>query len=181
MRIVSGSLKGRRFEPSNLSVRPTTDFAKEGIFNVLNNLVDFEICNALDLFAGTGNISLELISRGCSSVVSVDNNAKFIAYINKNQQALTIENLTALNTDVFKFLVFNQKKYDLIFADPPYDIGEDKYKLLYSLVFEHHHLNHEAYFIIEHPREIHLQHLQYFNQQRHYGKVNFTIFKYEEQ
>ena len=121
MRIISGKLKGRNiYAPVDISARPTTDFAKEGLFDVLNNKIDFEDIDVLDLFAGTGSIGFEFVSRGCRQVISIENNAKQCLFIKKIIEKLEIDNLILLKTDVFKYLTHTASRFDLIFADPPY-------------------------------------------------------------
>jgi 16S rRNA (guanine(966)-N(2))-methyltransferase RsmD len=123
MRIISGKYKGRKIEPPNkLPVRPTTDFAKEGLFNVLTNMIDFEETEALDLFAGTGNISFELISRGCPSVLAVEQNFNCVKFIHSMSEKLNEKNVRSQAADVFRFLGFCTRQFDLIFADPPFEL-----------------------------------------------------------
>ena len=175
MRIVSGFLRGRRFNPPmNLPVRPTTDIAKESLFNILNNHVDFENIKALDLFAGTGNISLELISRGCISVTSIDNNFKCTDFIKKTAEAFKIDNIHIIKTNVFNFLKFIDTAYDLIFADPPYDM--ENILSIPDIIFEKNLLDNKGFLIIEHSREINFKNHPRFYEHRLYGKVNFTLF-----
>lgn len=176
MRVISGSLKGRRFNPpTNLPVRPTTDIAKESLFNILNNTIDFEDIKALDLYAGTGNISIELISRGCISVTAVEMNFKCTDFIKKTAIAFNIMNLQVVKTNVFNFLKFATSPYQLIFADPPYDMeNTDK---LPDIIFEKKLLSENGLLIIEHSRDNHFENHPHFFEQRNYGKVNFTFFK----
>ncbi len=176
MRIVSGFLRGRRFNPpTNLPVRPTTDIAKESLFNILNNYVDFHKVKALDLFSGTGNISLELISRGCISVTSIDSNFKCTDFIKKTADAFKVENLHIVKTNVFNFLKFSNTPFDLIFADPPYDM--EGIPTIPDIIFEKNLLTKEGWLIIEHSREINFENHPHFIEHRLYGKVNFTFFQ----
>ena len=123
MRIISGKFRGKQIHPpSGLPVRPTTDFAKEGLFNILNNLVDIEELKILDLFAGTGSISYEFFSRDCLEVTAVDNNPKCVAFIERTAESMKAENLNAIRADAFRFIQFPGTAYNLIFADPPYDM-----------------------------------------------------------
>ncbi len=146
MRIVSGKHKGIRLNPPlNISARPTTDFAKESLFNVLNNRVDFEELRVLDLFAGTGGISFEFASRGCISVTSVEKNRVQANFIRKTCTQLKLDEVQLIQGDVFKFLKSTKVKYDLIFADPPYDLPE--LEILPDLVFEHELLAEDGVFI----------------------------------
>lgn len=176
MRVISGTLKGRRFNPpANLPVRPTTDFAKESLFNILNNHIDFEEMNALDLFAGTGNISIELVSRGCITVTSVDVNFKCTDFIKKTAIAFNINNLQVIKSNVFSYLKFATKPYQLIFADPPYDLeGINK---IPEIIFEKNLLAENGIMVIEHSRDTNFEQHPRFVEKRNYGKVNFSIFK----
>ena len=126
MRIISGKYGRRRFDvPSSFSARPTTDFAKENLFNVLSNLVDFEGLEALDLFAGTGSISFELLSRGCKNVTSIEKNNAHAAFISKVAKELKDENMRLIKGDAFRFLKSTEaESFDFIFADPPYALKE---------------------------------------------------------
>jgi len=177
MRILSGYLKGRRFSPSaKLPVRPTTDFAKESLFNILSNRIDFSLVNALDLFAGTGNISLELISRGCVKVTSIDNNFKCIDFIRKTSASFGVENIQLIKTNVFNFLKFSDQTFNLIFADPPYDLpnlGD-----IPNLIFDSKILSENGIFIIEHSKNYDFKSHTNFVEHRNYGKVNFSIFQH---
>ncbi len=175
MRIISGTHKGRRINPPlNLPVRPTTDMAKEGLFNILNNSIDFEDLNVLDLFAGTGNITFEFASRGAAAVTAVDLNFKCVDFIKKTAKEIGFETVKPVRFDVFRFLKSSSKSYDLIFADPPYDL--EGIELLPDLIFEKEWLNKNAWLIIEHSRGIDFARHKYFSQKRNYGKVNFTFF-----
>ena len=178
MRIISGNLKGRRLNPpNNLPVRPTTDMAKEGLFNILNNYVDYENCDVMDLFAGTGSISFEFISRGVKTLTSVDINAQCIDFIKTTATRLNVPNIHVVRADVFDFLKRAYKKFDIIFADPPYAI--DNLVQLPDIVFDKGLLNPDGIFILEHPNDYNFEEHKYFWQHRAYGKVNFTFFAME--
>lgn len=174
MRIITGLYKGRHFEvPRSFKARPTTDFAKENIFNVMMGYIDFEDCCALDLFAGTGSISLELLSRGCSDVVSVEMDRDHSLFIRQCVEKLGTLNHTLIRNDAFRFLKSCKKQFDFIFADPPYalqnlaEIPDKALPLLKEggvLVLEHG----KQYNFAEHPR---------FVEHRAYGSVNFSIFR----
>lgn len=176
MRIITGTYKGRRFEvPRTFKARPTTDFAKENIFNVLTGYVDLEGAMALDLFAGTGSISLEMISRGCQQVISVEGDRDHANFIRQCMQKLGVENNILIRGDVFRFLKSCHQQFDFIFADPPYALKElpqipdiilsgDLLKEDGILVFEHG----KQYDFSEHPR---------FVDHRAYGSVNFSLFR----
>lgn len=175
MRIIAGSLKGRRLNPpQNLPVRPTTDMAREGLFNILNNYVDYEDCAVMDLFAGTGAMSVEFISRGVREVTAVDINNACTEYIKMEAQRLELRNLRVVRADVFDLLKRANRKFDIVFADPPYAI--EGLQKLPALVFEHQLLTDDGIFILEHPREYSFEEHPHFWQHRNYGKVNFTFF-----
>ena len=176
MRIISGYYRGRRIvPPTNLPVRPTTDMAKEALCNILTNTVDYESTRALDLFAGVGNISLELISRGCPYVLAIDNNLDCIKFIKETAKKFEMSGLLAMKADVFKFLDQSKAKFDLIFADPPYD-NPDISKIP-GLVFEKGLLNEGGIFILEHPKECHFEADPLCYDHRVYSRVNFSFFK----
>jgi 16S rRNA (guanine(966)-N(2))-methyltransferase RsmD len=175
MRIVSGIYKSRRFDvPKSFKARPTTDFAKENIFNVLGNLMDLEDAVALDLFAGTGSISFELISRGCREVVCIEKDAAHFAFIKKVKTELKADHLITLRTDVFRYLEQGKQSFDFIFADPPYVLKE--LPRIPELVLKQDLLKPEGVFVMEHPKEYDFSQLPYFVQRRVYGAVNFSIF-----
>ena len=175
MRIISGTLKGRRLNPpANLPVRPTTDMAREGLFNILNNYVDYEDCSVMDLFAGTGAMSVEFVSRGVREVTAVDINNACTDYIKSEAQRLELRNLRVVRADVFDLLKRANRKFDIVFADPPYAL--EGLETLPDLVFEHQVLNEDGIFILEHPREYSFEEHPHFWQHRNYGKVNFTFF-----
>ncbi|MDR0972279.1 MAG: 16S rRNA (guanine(966)-N(2))-methyltransferase RsmD [Bacteroidales bacterium] len=174
MRIISGYLKGRRLNvPNNLPIRPTTDLAKESLFNILRNEITFEDVTTLDLFAGTGSISFEFISRGVKQATTVDINPKCIDFIKKTSQQLNINNLFALKNDVFVFFGRSQLSFDLVFCDPPYDLKQiDKIPDLVLKSF----VKPNGLFILEHSKEHSFKEHPCFKEQRNYGKVNFTFF-----
>lgn len=127
MRIISGSYRGKQIHPpSNFKARPTTDFAKEGLFNILNNNFDFEETDVLDLFAGTGSLTYEFASRGTRRITSIENNSLHFRFIRKNIEEMGFDDVHTINTDVFKFIKRPFESYDLIFADPPFDHPELK-------------------------------------------------------
>lgn len=178
MRIVAGNLRGRRLNPpTNIQVRPTTDLAKESLFNILRNKMDFSSCNALDLFCGTGGISFEFVSRGIRSVTSVDVNPKCIAFINKMKDKFQVDNIFTIRSDAFVFLSRSKMQFDVVFADPPYDM--DNFDLVPELVLKTF-VKPGGLFILEHAKEHSYTENVYFSEQRNYGKVNFTFFKIPE-
>ena len=181
MRIISGKYGRRRFDvPSSFSARPTTDFAKENLFNVLSNLIDFDGLDALDLFSGTGSIAFELLSRGCSSVTAVEKNNLHASFIAKVAKELKDDNLHLIRGDVFRFLHSGAQRqgYDFIFADPPYALKE--LPDVPRLVFEEDLLRDGGVFVMEHPASFDFSQLPFFAQHRVYGSVNFSIFVKEE-
>ncbi len=176
MRIVSGRYKGRRLElPKNFKARPTTDFAKENLFNILNNSIDWEDNNALDLFGGTGSISFELVSRGCSKVYCVEKAPLNYTYIEKTKDLLKANELTIYKMDVFKFLSLCKEQFDFIFADPPYNLNV--LPEVPKLIFEKNILKDGGTFVMEHPKEYDFSDLPLFKEKRVYGSVNFSIFE----
>lgn len=178
MRIIRGTLKGRRIQaPNNLTVRPTTDFAKESLFNVLNNRVDFDALNVLDLFAGIGGISFEFASRG-ANVLAVENNPKCADFIRKTAEHLQVENVRVMQTDAFAYLAKTRQTFDLIFADPPYDLPT--IDLLPTLIFEYNLLNPNGIFILEHSEKHNYSAFPQFSELRKYGKVHFSFFQLEQ-
>lgn len=176
MRIISGRFKGRSINPPrNLRARPTTDFAKENLFNVLNNLVDFEACDVLDLFAGTGSISYEFASRGARSVTSVEINPVHYNFIRQTAAQLGIENLYAVKANVFHYLPACAKQFDLIFSDAPYDL--ERSEEVVDLVLNGNILRPEGIFIFEHSKQKDFSKRDEFWQLRSYGSVQFSFFK----
>lgn len=176
MRIISGIYGRRRFQvPNTFSARPTTDFAKENIFNVLTNLIDLEDKDALDLFSGTGSIAFELLSRGCRQVTAVEKNAAHATFIAKIAKELKTEDLNLIRGDVFRYLQYAPgNSFDLIFADPPYAMKE--LKEIPSLIFQQGLLRNDGILIMEHPKEVDFSSLPFFDQKRVYGSVNFSLF-----
>ncbi len=179
MRIISGSLGRRRLHPpDNLPVRPTTDMAKESLFNILNNLIDFEDISMLDLFAGTGSIGFEFVSRGSSEVCAVDTNHACIAFIEKTAIEFKVMTMKTYHADVFSFIQHTLKKFDVIFADPPFDSNATS--SLPDKIFAKNLLLPDGLLVIEHPREVDFSKHPHFSQHRQYGKVNFSFFTAEE-
>ena len=175
MRIIAGSLRGRRLNPpAALPVRPTTDMARESLFNILNNYVDYEDCAVMDLFAGTGAVSLEFVSRGAKEVTAIDINAQCTDFIKATAQQFGVKNIHGLRDDVFELMKREYKKLDFVFDDPPYSL--DNLRSLPDMVFEHNILTEDGIFVLEHPREYQFEEHPHFWQHRHYGKVNFTFF-----
>ena len=177
MRIISGKYKGKNIiAPRNLPVRPTTDFAKESLFNILTNSIDFDNIKLLELFAGTGNIGIEFASRGCDDVTAVDLNFGCVQFIRKTFKELDINGKVYRN-ETFRFLKSHKEKYNMIFADPPYDL-ENIIKLP-ELIFKRDLLSAGGALIIEHDKKIDYSECPNFDNVRQYGKVNFSFFTFE--
>ena len=175
MRIISGRFKGRRLHPpANLPVRPTTDFAREGLFNILSNLIDFPSASVLDLYAGTGNISFECISRGSPEVLAVDIERRCIDFINQTAADMGMKGLQAVRSNVAVFLRNPRKAYDFIFADPPY--GMAGLELIPDQILDSGFLKAEGLVVLEHSAAHHFTQHPSFRQERRYGKVHFTFF-----
>lgn len=160
--------------PPGLPVRPTTDMAKEALFNVLNNHVDFESIMVLDLFAGTGNIAFEFASRGATEVLAIDTNKRCIDFIRNTAISLQFDKLTAIHADVFRFLRSCRTSFDIIFADPPYDMMEQHQ--IPDLVIANQLLATEGRLILEHGGQNHFDDHPAFLEKRKYGKVHFSFF-----
>ena len=175
MRIITGIYKGRHFDiPRTFKARPTTDFAKENIFNVLMQYVDFDGAMALDLFSGTGSISLELVSRGCQQVVSVELDRDHHRFIQQCLQKLNSKVCIPIRGDVFRFLKSCHQQFDFIFADPPYALQE--LPQIPELVFEKQLLKPEGIFVFEHGKDYDFSLHPHFLEHRSYGSVNFSLF-----
>lgn len=182
MRIITGQYKGRHFDvPRTFKARPTTDFAKENIFNVLNGYIDFEETSALDLFAGTGSITLEMLSRGCKDVVSVEMDRDHAAFIRQCLQKLGEQRCSLIRGDVFRFLRSCKKKFDFIFADPPYALPN--LPQIPDLVLgnadepESCLLEEGGIFVFEHGKQNDFSQHPRFIEHRSYGSVNFSLFR----
>ena len=178
MRVISGIYKSRRFDvPRSFKARPTTDFAKENLFNVLsNNYIDFEDgIIALDLFAGTGSISLELVSRGCDQVVSVERDRDHYQFISKIMKEVKTDKCIPIRADVFKFVKTCKSQFDFIFADPPYELKD--LATIPDLIFEHNLLKEDGLFVLEHGKQDHFEDNPRFIEKRVYGSVNFSFFR----
>ena len=176
MRIIGGTLKGLRLNPpKNLPVRPTTDLAKEALFNILQNQIEFENIKVLDLFAGTGNISLEFASREAAQVMAVDRSIHCIHYIKDTARQHGLEQIKTYKADVFKFLELETEQFDLIFADPPYDLN--RIPEIAKIVFEKKLLLPDGLLIVEHQSFQNLSSHPAFVEQRTYGHSSFSFFK----
>ncbi len=176
MRAITGKYKGRHFDiPSNFKARPTTDFAKENLFNVLCNMVDFENLSVLDLFAGTGSISLEFLSRGCAHVVSVEKDSRHFAFIRSIMTKLQDKASVILRMDAFRYIQRSSEQFDLIFADPPYALPE--LPEIPDRIFSASLLKDGALFILEHGKNLDFSSHPHFVEHRSYGSVNFSFFQ----
>lgn len=176
MRIIGGRLKGLRLNPpKNLPVRPTTDLAKEALFNILLNKIEFEGIKVLDLFSGTGNISLEFASRGASEVVSVDRSQQCIYYLKDTARQHGLDQIKTFKADVLKYLQLETEQYDLIFADPPYDMNQ--IPELPKIIFDRNLLSPGGLLIVEHQSLQNLSNHPKFTEQRKYGHSSFSFFE----
>lgn len=180
MRIIRGKYGRRRFDvPKNITARPTTDFARENIFNVIENMIDLEGAEALDLFAGTGAVSFEFLSRGCSNVTCVEKASTQYNFIKNVKGELNATGLSIVRGDVFKFINTCEKPFDIIFADPPYDLPqlpEIPAKVLGSSLVKP-----GTIFIMEHSKNNDFSNLPGFLERRVYGSVNFSIFVIDDE
>lgn len=177
MRIISGRYRGKRLiAPKKLPVRPTTDMAKESLFNILNNQFYIEDIKVLDLFAGTGNISFEFASRGANSITAVDSHAGCIKYVSKINEELDF-NIDIIRSDVFQYLKRTVDKFDVIFADPPYNLDLEKFQQIPESVFTNTLLQEDGLLIIEHSPQTNLSDLPNFKEQRKYGSSIFSFFQ----
>lgn len=183
-RIISGKWKAKKIAaPKNFEVRPTTDFAKEALFSILENRYDLAFCSVLDLFAGIGSITLEFASRECPDITSVEMNPKHTGFINATAAELDMAlQVNVQRADVYEWLKKNRnrKQYDIIFADAPFDTDEKKYQELISLVLNNGYLKENGTLIVEHQTRLKLQHPQIFDT-RKYGNVSFSFLRPEVQ
>jgi 16S rRNA (guanine(966)-N(2))-methyltransferase RsmD len=163
--------------PHSFQARPTTDFAKENLFNVLSNRIEWEDTVALDLFSGTGSIGFELLSRGCKEVVCVEKAAAHYAFIRKVQTELKDKHLFSVKTDAFRFIENCHRSFDLVFADPPYALPE--LERIPELIFKHRLINSGGLLVLEHPKEYDFSSFPGFEQQRSYGAVNFSMIYHQ--
>ena len=178
MRVISGIYKRRRFDvPNSFKARPTTDFAKENLFNVLsNNYFDFEDgVTALDLFAGTGSISIELVSRGCDKVISVEKDPQHLSFISQVMREVKTDKCFPVRADAFKFIEKCSEQFDFIFADPPYALKD--LQSIPSHIFENGLLKENGLLVLEHGKDQHFEDDPHFIERRIYGSVNFSFFR----
>ena len=179
MRIIGVKYKSRRFQlPKKFQARPTTDMARESLFNILNNIVDWESTDALDLFSGTGSVAIEFVSRGCPRVISVESNAKNHAFIQKIKEQLNAKELLTVKSDVFSFIKSCKQSFDLIFADPPYDLKD--FDKIPAKILSNDLLKTDGIFILEHSKKNSFKDHASFKEERKYGNVHFSFFSKEE-
>ncbi|MFI3314915.1 MAG: RsmD family RNA methyltransferase [Rikenellaceae bacterium] len=179
MRIVSGTCKGRVINPPKaLKARPTTDFAKENLFNILTNRIEIENIRVLDIFSGSGSISYEFASRGAKQVVSVEKDPIHQSFIRQCSATLGLKNILSVKSNAFVFIKHSKESFDLIFADPPYDLQEADN--LPQLIFESTLLNDDGVFILEHSKSKDFSSSPHFQERRAYGSVNFSFFSREQ-
>mgnify|MGYP006382572179 FL=1 len=177
MRIISGKYKGRRIAPpKGLPVRPTTDMSKEALFNVLNNYFNFSGLKVLDLFAGTGNISYEFASRGSDNITSVDGDFGCVKFIKQTADEFDF-NIAGIKSDVFKFIEKNKNSYDVIFADPPYNLDQATFEKLVEVIFANDLLQEDGMMVIEHSKYTKLDHMINFSFKKSYGGSIFSFFE----
>ena len=180
MRIISGKHKGKRISaPKNLPVRPTTDMAKESLFNIINNHYYFENLDIIDLFCGTGNISYEFASRGAKSVYSIDKHFGCVRFVHNKAKELELD-INTYKSDVYKFLEKTPLKADIIFADPPYDFEAEQFLKIAEIVFKREILNEEGLLIIEHSKHTDLSTHANYSYSKRYGGNVFSFFEYIE-
>ena len=176
MRIISGLHKGKRLmAPKSLPVRPTTDFAKEGLFNILNHRWVFQDISFLDLFSGTGNISYEFASRGCKDITAVDQHFGCIKYISKISEELDYP-IHAIKADIFKYTKIPSRAFDIIFADPPYDFSLQQLEQMITESFKNGLVAEDGLFILEHTKHTDVSTIYRFSESRRYGGSVFSFF-----
>lgn len=177
MRIISGSLKGRRIvAPKKLPVRPTTDRSKEALFNILQHQYHWGNSSVLDLFSGTGSISYEFGSRGVKNIIAVDQNKMCVDFIRKTSESLKLP-IQVTQMDTIKYLSAVKMQFDLIFADPPYDLGTPNYLEIIEKVFANQLLDEQGLLIIEHSKQEGFEEHSRFSQSRKYGSNVFSFFE----
>lgn len=176
MRIISGKYKGKHIYPGkNFKARPTTDYAKEGLFNILSNHFDFTLIKVLDLFSGTGSISYEFASRGCPFIDAVEKNPVYAAFIKKTSDTLGFKQITVKKTDCLKYIQTCKEEYSIIFADPPFNF--ENIHEIPSMVFSYNILQKDGWFILEHSKSISFTGHNKLFDHKIYGGVNFSLFR----
>lgn len=181
MRIISGQFKGRKIvAPKKLPVRPTTDMAKESLFNILNNYYYFDEISVLDLFSGTGNISYEFASRGTENITAIDGDFGCVRFIKQTAEQFKMP-IDAIKADVFKYLENARGQYTVIFADPPYNLPLEEFSKIPNSIFEKDLLEKEGLLIVEHSKHTNLDHLEYFSFKKSYGGNTFSFFEWPKE
>lgn len=176
MRIIGGTLGGRKLNPpAKIPARPTTDLAKEGLFNILNNIIDFNDLAVLDLFAGTGNIGFEFASRGADRIVAIEKDALCCKFIKDTAKQLNVQNMQVVQTDVFAFIQSSAQQFDVVFADPPYALP--KMNELPDLIFTNHLLHADSLLIIEHDNKLSFNTHPRCFREKAYGNSVFSLFE----
>lgn len=176
MRIVGGKLKGIRLQvPKAFDSRPTTDYAKEGLFNLINNEFDIDQCDVLDLFTGTGSLSLEFASRGALSVTAIDWNTACLKFIGEVCKKHELKQVKLLKNDALKFVQIANIQFDIVVADPPYDYKH--YEKLIDAIFEKQILKTNGLLVVEHGKQNNFSEMTYFREVRNYGGVHFSFFR----
>ena len=176
MRIITGIYKGRRFDiPRTFKARPTTDFAKESIFNVVNGYINLDGCTAVDLFSGTGSIALEMLSRGCAEVISVEADKDHYAFIRQCLKKIGATNCMAIRGDALKFIKSCHRQFDFIFADPPYSMPE--IEQIPQMIIDKNMIADGGLFVFEHGKGNDFSAMPRFVEHRAYGSVNFSLFQ----
>lgn len=178
MRIIGGELRGKSIlPPAGYSARPTTDFAKEGLFNTLTNELDFTEISLLDLFSGTGSISFEFASRGCTDIIAVEMNPANAAFVKKTAAGFKLHSIQVIHHNVFDFIPLCKRKFDVIFADPPFSI--EGLESIPEKIFFADIITTSGYLILEHPATYSFTSAPYFVKEKKYGNVHFSYFKKE--
>ena len=176
MRIITGIYKGRRFDiPRTFKARPTTDFAKESIFNVVNGYINLDGCTAVDLFSGTGSIALEMLSRGCAEVISVEADKDHYAFIRQCLKKIGATNCMAIRGDALKFIKSCHRQFDFIFADPPYSMPEIEH--IPQMIIDKGMIADGGLLVFEHGKGNDFSAMPRFVEHRAYGSVNFSLFQ----
>lgn len=177
MRIISGTYKNRKIEFTKLKSRPTTDFAKESLFNILQNSYNFDKKIVLDLFAGTGNISYEFISRGAKKTIAIDSSLACCNFMNKMKEKLEMFNFEIHYSTAIKFLYHTKCQFDIIFIDPPFIFSQEKYDEILKIIYKKKTINNAGSIIIEHSNLITFSNHIGFIEERRYGRVHFSFLK----
>lgn len=176
MRVISGKFKGRKFQaPSNIRARPTTDMAREGLFNVLNQKIDLDGLTVLDLFAGTGSVSLEFLSRGAEHVTAIDMDLTSKKHLEKVKKNWGLTNLKVVKANAFSLAKKANQAFDLVFADPPY--SHKKFEEIPEIIMESGWLRDDSLFILEHSDAFDFSSRKNFLEHRNFGNVNFSLFQ----